>query len=93
MVIHYIEGDLFIQNDLANTLELIKKNGVDGFYSGKTAELIVNQINQQGGYITLRGFEKLQTNRTIRNIQQIIKVTKLLQWVLQAAAEFLFFKC
>ncbi len=49
----FIEGDIFIQNDLANTLELIKKNGMDGFYSGKTAELIVNQINQQGGYITL----------------------------------------
>lgn len=49
----FIEGDIFIQNDLANTLELIKKKGVDGFYSGKTAELIVNQINQQGGYITL----------------------------------------
>ena len=47
------EGDLFIQNDLANTLELIKNGGVDGFYSGKTAELIVNQISQQGGYITL----------------------------------------
>jgi gamma-glutamyltranspeptidase/glutathione hydrolase len=49
----FIEGDIFIQNDLANTLELIKQNGVDGFYSGKTAELIVNQINTQGGYITL----------------------------------------
>ncbi len=47
------EGDFFIQNDLANTLELIKNGGVDGFYSGKTAELIVNQISQQGGYITL----------------------------------------
>ena len=49
----FIEGDIFIQNDLANTLELIKKNGVDGFYSGKTAELIVNQISRQGGYINL----------------------------------------
>jgi gamma-glutamyltranspeptidase/glutathione hydrolase len=47
------EGDLFIQNDLANTLDRIKKHGIDGFYSGKTAELIVNQINQQGGFLTL----------------------------------------
>lgn len=47
------EDDLFIQNDLANTLELIKNYGLNGFYSGKTAELIVNQISQQGGYITL----------------------------------------
>jgi len=47
------EGDLFIQNDLAKTLEVIKNNGADGFYSGKTAELILNQISHQGGYITL----------------------------------------
>lgn len=51
--IAFNEGDLFIQNDLANTLELIKDYGLNGFYSGKTAELIVNQISQQGGYITL----------------------------------------
>jgi gamma-glutamyltranspeptidase/glutathione hydrolase len=47
------EGDLFIQSDLANALSLIKDNGLDGFYSGQTAELIVKQISQQGGYITL----------------------------------------
>jgi gamma-glutamyltranspeptidase/glutathione hydrolase len=58
----FIEGDIFIQNNLANTLELIKKNGVDGFYSGKTAELIVNQISQQGGYITI---EDLRNYRPI----------------------------
>ncbi len=49
----YAEGDLFIQNDLANTLDLIKNYGSEGFYSGKTADLIVNQINKQGGFITL----------------------------------------
>jgi len=49
----FSEGDLFIQTDLANTLELIKNNGSTGFYTGTTAELIVNQIKQLGGYITL----------------------------------------
>jgi len=49
----YDEGDLFKQNDLANTLDLIKNYGSDGFYSGKTADLIVNQITLQGGFITL----------------------------------------
>ena len=49
----YAEGDLFKQNDLANTLDLIKNYGSDGFYSGKTADLIVNQITLQGGFITL----------------------------------------
>jgi gamma-glutamyltranspeptidase/glutathione hydrolase len=47
------EGDLFIQNDLASTLERIKNEGVKGFYTGKTAELILNQINSDGGYISL----------------------------------------
>ena len=49
----YQEGDLFIQDDLANTLERIRNDGTNGFYEGKTAELIVNQINSDGGYITL----------------------------------------
>jgi len=47
------EGDLFVQKDLARTLELIKKYGRKGFYEGRTAELIVNQIQKFGGYITL----------------------------------------
>ncbi len=44
--ITFSENDLFIQSDLAKTLELIKQNGFDGFYTGRTAELIVNQINK-----------------------------------------------
>jgi gamma-glutamyltranspeptidase/glutathione hydrolase len=59
------EGDLFVQNDLANTLSLIKDNGLDGFYSGKTAELIVKQISQQGGYITL---EDLKNYRPVERL-------------------------
>ncbi|MBK7630022.1 MAG: gamma-glutamyltransferase [Ignavibacteriales bacterium] len=49
----FVEGDLFFQNDLSNTLERIKKNGTSGFYSGKTAELIISQIKQLEGVITL----------------------------------------
>ena len=50
----YNEGDLFIQEDLGKTLQLIKEKGIDGFYKGRTAELIVKQINSEGGYITLK---------------------------------------
>lgn len=53
----YEEGDLFIQSDLAWTLEQIKMNGKDGFYKGKVAELLVKQINELGGYITLKDLE------------------------------------
>lgn len=46
-------GDIFIQSDLAATLELIRDNGADGFYSGPTAELIVREMSTGEGIITL----------------------------------------
>jgi gamma-glutamyltranspeptidase/glutathione hydrolase len=49
----YKENDILIQNDLANTLERIKQFGFNGFYKGKTAELISNQIKSDGGYISI----------------------------------------
>lgn len=52
------EGDLLKQTDLALTLEKIKEKGNDGFYKGKVAELIVKQIKEMGGYITLEDLEK-----------------------------------
>lgn len=56
----YSTGDLFIQADLAWTLEQIKENGRDGFYEGKVAELLVKQVKSLGGYITLEDLEKYQ---------------------------------
>ncbi|MHB8580182.1 MAG: gamma-glutamyltransferase [Ignavibacteriaceae bacterium] len=56
----YQVGDMFKQEDLANTLELIKNNGINGFYKGKTAELLVKQIQSLGGYITQEDLEKYQ---------------------------------
>ena len=56
----YKTGDLFIQTDLARTLEQIKENGRDGFYKGKVAELLVEQVSSLGGYITLEDLEKYQ---------------------------------
>lgn len=54
----YTAGDLFIQDDLAWTLEQIKENGKDGFYKGKVAELLIEQVKSLGGYITLEDLEK-----------------------------------
>jgi gamma-glutamyltranspeptidase / glutathione hydrolase len=48
----YGEGDLFRQPDLARTLELISAKGRDGFYGGKTAALIVAEMQRGGGLIT-----------------------------------------
>lgn len=49
----YQEGEILIQKDLAYTLKKIRDFGVDGFYSGEIAQLIVNQIIKDGGYISL----------------------------------------
>ncbi len=49
----FAEGELLIQNDLAETLKRIREKGFDGFYKGKTADLIVEQMNNDGGFISL----------------------------------------
>ncbi len=43
---------LLIQPDLAKTLRLISSKGKDGFYKGKTAELISQASKTNGGLIT-----------------------------------------
>jgi gamma-glutamyltranspeptidase / glutathione hydrolase len=47
-------GDLFVQPDLAETLKRIARMGRRGFYSGVTARMIVEEVQKQGGIITLR---------------------------------------
>jgi len=47
------EGDLFFNKDLARTLELIAKGGRDEFYKGKIAEALVEDMERNGGLITM----------------------------------------
>lgn len=49
----YQAGDLWVQADLAQTLKLISEQGRDGFYRGRTAELIVAEMQRSNGLITL----------------------------------------
>lgn len=46
-------GDTLIQKDLANTLKLIRDKGKAGFYEGKTAQLIVDEMKRGNGIISL----------------------------------------
>lgn len=46
------EGDTLLQPDLAETLKRIRDRGADGFYKGKTARLIVEEMKRGGGIIT-----------------------------------------
>lgn len=46
-------GDTLIQKDLAKTLKLIRDRGAKGFYEGRTAQLIVDEMKKGYGLITL----------------------------------------
>lgn len=48
----YKAGDLWQQPDLADTLQRISDEGRDGFYKGKTADLIVAEMERGNGLIT-----------------------------------------
>lgn len=47
----YSPGDLLVQEDLANTLELIARDGPDAFYRGPIADLIVAEMERGGGLV------------------------------------------
>ncbi len=49
----YQPGDRWVQPDLADALARIRDHGHDGFYRGKTAELIADFMRENGGLITL----------------------------------------
>ncbi len=51
--LQYEEGELFVQKDLADVLRRIRDRGRDGFYRGRTAELIAAEMERGGGLITL----------------------------------------
>ena len=46
------QGDIIIQKDLAKTLKRISASGNAGFYDGETANLIVKEMNENGGLIS-----------------------------------------
>ncbi len=56
----YEAGERFVQTDLANTLRRIAEQGTKGFYEGETAELIVRDMQQNDGLITLQDLKSYQ---------------------------------
>jgi gamma-glutamyltranspeptidase/glutathione hydrolase len=56
----YEPGNVWVQKDLANTLKRIQKSGKDGFYSGKTAQLIADFMSASGGIITLEDLARYE---------------------------------
>lgn len=57
----YSQGEAIKQKDLARTLKLIARKGSDGFYDGKTADLIVTEMQKGGGLITRDDLKNYKT--------------------------------
>ena len=53
----FATGEKLVQAELADTLRLIREQGVDGFYRGKTAAAIVEASRAGGGIITSEDLE------------------------------------
>jgi len=59
----YQQGDRLKQRDLAKTLKRISRHGRAGFYEGKTADLLVTEMQKGGGLIThadLKNYQALK---------------------------------
>ncbi|HVN04862.1 MAG TPA: gamma-glutamyltransferase [Bryobacteraceae bacterium] len=48
----YEAGDVYVQPDLARTLERIRREGARDFYEGETARLLAADMERHGGLIT-----------------------------------------
>jgi gamma-glutamyltranspeptidase/glutathione hydrolase len=53
-------GEKLIQSDLAETLTRISAKKLNGFYKGKTADLLVAEMERQGGLISKKDLKKYQ---------------------------------
>lgn len=62
----FVEGDLFVQKELATVLKNISESGRDGFYKGRTADLIVNEMKRGNGIISYSDLENY--NPVERNV-------------------------
>jgi gamma-glutamyltranspeptidase / glutathione hydrolase len=57
----WMAGDLLIQKDLAKTLTEIREKGRSGFYEGKVADQIVNEMKSGGGIISYEDLKSYQS--------------------------------
>ena len=70
-------GTVIKQPDLANTLELIAKQGSNGFYKGELAEKLVDGVQKGGGIWTLQDLRdyRLVERKPIRGNYKGLKIT------------------
>jgi gamma-glutamyltranspeptidase / glutathione hydrolase len=70
------ENDLLIQTDLGQTLTRIKEKGRAGFYEGKTAELLLNEMDEGCGIISQKDLDnyKAQWREPIKTAYKNYKI-------------------
>lgn len=56
----WVAGDTLIQKDLASTLKRVRDFGQKGFYEGKTAQLIVEEMQRGKGIISYEDLKSYQ---------------------------------
>jgi gamma-glutamyltranspeptidase/glutathione hydrolase len=72
-------GEILKQPELAETLIRIRDSGRNGFYSGKTAELIIREMKRGNGIIILSGGSRLQeSTKAIRSSQCLLRQAAVL---------------
>ena len=57
----YEEGDIITNDDLADTLELIANEGIEGFYDSDFTDMMVDYIQSLGGILTHEDFANYKT--------------------------------
>lgn len=60
---HAVAGEVFKQPELAATLERIRDQGYDGFYKGKTADIIASFMQKSGGIINQQDLAAYQAQQ------------------------------
>ena len=54
----YNAGERLVQTDLAHTLETIAREGVRSFYEGRIAEVMVRDVQANGGFLAMRDVQE-----------------------------------
>ncbi len=72
-------GDRFQQQDLARTLDRIKRQGRAGFYEGVTAQMIAAEMREGGGLITEADLKEYQSvwRQPLRGVYRDVEVISM----------------
>ena len=57
----FVAGQRLVQRELADTLRLIRRQGADGFYHGRTAAAIVRASRANGGIVDQEDLDRYRT--------------------------------